>query len=116
MGSGQYVYEQLGRAVVYGVGGGYEFAWGWGACWKELVVVVGGGRLTLAFFQFSLKQKIWDAARMTIGEWTGEELTQCSLYVGVEWQKLYGGSFLNSLFRQVRDSRVQGRIHSIAAR
>ena len=30
---------------------------------------------------FSLKQKIWDAARMTIGEWTGQELTQCSLYV-----------------------------------
>lgn len=27
-----------------------------------------------------LKQMIWDAARDTIQEWTGEELTQCSLY------------------------------------
>lgn len=27
-----------------------------------------------------LKQKLWDAARETIQEWTGEELTQCSLY------------------------------------
>ncbi len=27
-----------------------------------------------------LKQAIWDAARDTIQEWTGEELTQCSLY------------------------------------
>ena len=28
----------------------------------------------------TLKQRIWDAARETIEEWTGEELTQCSLY------------------------------------
>lgn len=28
----------------------------------------------------SLKQKIWDAAKDTISEWTGQELTQCSLY------------------------------------
>ena len=28
----------------------------------------------------SLKNAIWDAARETIQEWTGEELTQCSLY------------------------------------
>jgi len=27
-----------------------------------------------------LKQKIWDAAKSTISEWTGHELTQCSLY------------------------------------
>ena len=27
-----------------------------------------------------LKQAIWDAARDVIQEWTGEELTQCSLY------------------------------------
>jgi hypothetical protein len=27
-----------------------------------------------------LKQAIWDAARETISEWTGQELTQCSLY------------------------------------
>ena len=27
-----------------------------------------------------LKQKIWDAAKDTISEWTGQELTQCSLY------------------------------------
>jgi len=27
-----------------------------------------------------LKQAIWTAARDTIQEWTGEELTQCSLY------------------------------------
>lgn len=32
----------------------------------------GGGAL--------LKQMLWDAARGTIQEWTGEELTQCSLY------------------------------------
>ena len=28
----------------------------------------------------ALKQKIWDAAKNTISEWTGQELTQCSLY------------------------------------
>jgi prolyl 4-hydroxylase len=28
----------------------------------------------------SLKQKIWDAARDVIQEWTGVELTPCSLY------------------------------------
>lgn len=28
----------------------------------------------------TLKQAIWDAARDTIQEWTGQELTQCSLY------------------------------------
>jgi prolyl 4-hydroxylase len=27
-----------------------------------------------------LKLAIWDAARETISEWTGQELTQCSLY------------------------------------
>jgi hypothetical protein len=27
-----------------------------------------------------LKQKIWNAAKETIQEWTGQELTQCSLY------------------------------------
>ena len=27
-----------------------------------------------------LKQQVWDAARDTIQEWTGQELTQCSLY------------------------------------
>ena len=29
---------------------------------------------------YELKQKIWAAARNTIEEWTGQELTQCSLY------------------------------------
>jgi hypothetical protein len=29
---------------------------------------------------YSLKQKIWDFARDTISEWTGQELTPCSLY------------------------------------
>ena len=29
---------------------------------------------------FALKKKIWDAARDTIQAWTGEELTECSLY------------------------------------
>ena len=29
---------------------------------------------------YSLKKKIWDAARDTIEDWTGEELTECSLY------------------------------------
>lgn len=28
----------------------------------------------------TLKQHIWDAARDTVQEWTGEQLTQCSLY------------------------------------
>jgi prolyl 4-hydroxylase len=28
----------------------------------------------------SLKQEVWDAAQDTLQEWTGEELTQCSLY------------------------------------
>ena len=28
----------------------------------------------------SLKTAIWNAARETIQEWTGEELTECSLY------------------------------------
>jgi len=32
----------------------------------------GGGRI--------LKKAIWDAARDTIQEWTGQELTECSLY------------------------------------
>lgn len=27
-----------------------------------------------------LKQKIWNSARDIISEWTGQELTQCSLY------------------------------------
>lgn len=39
----------------------------------------------------SLKQKIWDSAKETISEWTGQELTQCSLY-GV--RVYYGGSIL----------------------
>jgi len=29
---------------------------------------------------YALKQRIWDAARDTLAEWTGQELTQCSLY------------------------------------
>jgi prolyl 4-hydroxylase len=29
---------------------------------------------------FTLKQKIWNAAKNILQEWTGEELTQCSLY------------------------------------
>ena len=29
---------------------------------------------------YKLKKAIWDAARDTIQEWTGEELTECSLY------------------------------------
>jgi prolyl 4-hydroxylase len=32
----------------------------------------GGGKI--------IKQALWDAAKETIQEWTGEELTQCSLY------------------------------------
>jgi len=39
----------------------------------------------------ALKQKIWDAAKDTISEWTGQELTQCSLY-GV--RVYYEGSVL----------------------
>jgi len=27
-----------------------------------------------------LKKKLWDAARSIISEWTGQELTECSLY------------------------------------
>ena len=40
-----------------------------------------------------LKQKIWNAARDTIQEWTGQELTQCSLY-GI--RIYYEGSVLAS--------------------
>jgi len=29
---------------------------------------------------YNLKQEIWNAARDTISEWTGQELTECSLY------------------------------------
>merc|ERR1712060_909317 len=29
---------------------------------------------------YKLKQRIWDAAKDVLQEWTGEELTQCSLY------------------------------------
>jgi hypothetical protein len=29
---------------------------------------------------FVLKQKIWDAARSTIEQWTGQKLAECSLY------------------------------------
>jgi prolyl 4-hydroxylase len=29
---------------------------------------------------YQLKQQIWDEAKKVISEWTGEELTQCSLY------------------------------------
>ena len=32
----------------------------------------GGGKI--------IKQALWDAAKETIQEWTGEELTECSLY------------------------------------
>lgn len=40
---------------------------------------------------YGLKQQIWDAARDTISEWTGQELTECSLY-GI---RIYeGGSVL----------------------
>jgi prolyl 4-hydroxylase len=38
-----------------------------------------------------LKQKIWDAAKDTISSWTGQEVTQCSLY-GI--RVYYGGSVL----------------------
>jgi len=38
-----------------------------------------------------LKQKIWNAAKDTISEWTGQEVTQCSLY-GI--RVYYGGSVL----------------------
>jgi len=40
---------------------------------------------------YNLKQQIWDAAKETISEWTGQELTECSLY-GI---RIYeGGSVL----------------------
>eukprot|EP00804_Cyclotella_cryptica_P021530 CCRYP_005823-RB/>CCRYP_005823-RB protein AED:0.42 eAED:0.42 QI:104/1/1/1/0.66/0.5/4/324/478 len=29
---------------------------------------------------YNLKKKVWDAAREVISEWTGEELTECSMY------------------------------------
>jgi prolyl 4-hydroxylase len=38
-----------------------------------------------------LKQKIWDAAKDTIESWTGQEVTQCSLY-GI--RVYFGGSVL----------------------
>ncbi|CAB9496506.1 repeat domain-containing protein 42 [Seminavis robusta] len=42
---------------------------------------------------FGLKQQIWNAARDTIQEWTGQELTECSLY-GIRVYK--GGSILST--------------------
>lgn len=42
---------------------------------------------------YGLKQKIWDAAKETISEWTGQELTECSLY-GI--RVYYEGSVLAS--------------------
>jgi len=35
---------------------------------------------TLRGSGYALKQRIWDHAKSTISEWTGQELTQCSLY------------------------------------
>jgi len=40
---------------------------------------------------YRLKDKIWGAAKNTISEWTGQELTECSLY-GI--RIYYGGSVL----------------------
>jgi prolyl 4-hydroxylase len=73
------------RAEVWGVGNTYTNNW---VVPSEMVSVEdtnlrGGGN--------SLKQKIWDAAKVVISEWTGQELTQCSLY-GIRVYK--GGSVL----------------------
>ena len=41
-----------------------------------ILFVEGGGALHQSF----LNQNLWDEAKKVLGEWTGQELTQCSLY------------------------------------
>lgn len=48
--------------------------------WKQQTWMVSVEDTKLRGGGFQLKQKIWNAAQTSIQEWTGEELTQCSLY------------------------------------
>lgn len=59
--------------------------------WAAPTYMVDVGNGGLRGGGYRLKNAIWDAARSTLQEWTGEELTQCSLY-GI---RVYtGGSIL----------------------
>lgn len=63
-----------GKLEQWGIGNTYTNNW---ESQSEMISVEdsslrGGG--------YQLKQKIWNSARNVISEWTGEELTQCSLY------------------------------------
>jgi prolyl 4-hydroxylase len=51
-----------------------------GAQWTAPTYMVNVEDMRLRGAGSSIKRKIWDAARDTIQEWTGEELTDCSLY------------------------------------
>lgn len=66
--------KDKGQPEKWGIGNTYTNNW---KSESEMVSVEdtnlrGGG--------YSLKQKIWNAARDIISEWTGQDLTQCSLY------------------------------------
>ena len=78
-----------GKASVekWGVGNTYTNNW---SIPTKMVSVENSG---LRGGGYGLKQKIWDAARDTISEWTGQELTECSLY-GI--RIYYEGSVLAS--------------------
>jgi prolyl 4-hydroxylase len=59
--------------------------------WQSMTLMVSVEDTKLRGGGAALKQSIWDAGRDTIQEWTGQELTQCSLY-GIRVYK--GGSIL----------------------
>jgi prolyl 4-hydroxylase len=77
--------HQKAKTENWGVGNTYTNNW---AVPTKMVSVEDSG---LRGGGSGLKQKIWSAAKKTIEEWTGEELTQCSLY-GV--RVYYEGSVL----------------------
>lgn len=68
------VNHQKAKPEVWGVGNTYTNNW---ASPTSMVSVEDS---TLRGGGYQLKQRIWDAARTVITAWTGEELTQCSLY------------------------------------
>lgn len=48
--------------------------------WESPTYFVDVGNYGLDGGGFTLKEKIWNAARDTISEWTGQQLAECSLY------------------------------------
>jgi len=48
--------------------------------WSSTSYFVSVDNATLDGGGYSLRQKIWNAARDTISEWTGQQLAECSLY------------------------------------